>query len=451
MTTQELLARIMPSPMLTGRLQKRHLPMLIAAYACLLPRELTVDIADAALFPYRLAILVLAPFAIANIVRSPVKPSFLDLLVVFSSAWYPVSFLMTTSVEAAMVAGLSYGLDVGLAYLIGRSAIRTAQDLRTIFYCFLPGILAVVVLLAAESLSHRMLLRPPLAEILGLPEPYIYFRVRYGLLRAMGPFPHPILSGVFMAIALPLVWYLSHNLKQRLIGCLVAVGAAFTVSATAVLGIFIAVGLIALDVIQRLTRLPVFLFGSLYFAAMIATISIFSEGGLVSFFIRRLTFDSGSGYYRLWIWEFGGAEALANPIFGIGQRDWTRPVGMLSDSVDSYWLLLAMYFGFPQLIAVLAIMLGTIFALLVTQRWRHPADRDVAKGIIFLLIIVIFAGLTVHLWEGVHSWIVLIIGAAVSLSTQARTAPQPIYVPATASQEDLQEMGLDGVRPGLGR
>ncbi len=415
----------MPQELHSGRLPHHLWPILLVAYSCLLPPELTFTVQDAALFPYRLALIVSLPFAIARLAQSPVRPSIIDVFAAFSSIWFVLSLTITTSFEAGLVSGGSYAIDYGFAYLLGRASMRSAEDFRLFFRYLLPGILVTVAILAAESLSHRMLLRPYLAQLLGQPEPDIYFRFRFGLLRAMGPFPHPILSGVYLAGTLPLAWYLGHNPRYRLLGCAAAMGAIFTVSSTAVIGMATGFILIAMDMAQRLSRMPVFPLAGIAIVLMLTVISVVSETGLISFAIRNFTFDVSSGFYRMWIWEYGGAEALANPWFGIGLRDWVRPEGMISESVDAYWLLVTMMHGFPVLVSLAMVMLGTLFAIMMTQRFRHPADQDVGKAIMVFIVIAIISGFTVHFWQQINTWLALVAGAGLSLASQARFVPQP--------------------------
>ena len=435
-----IFALIMPQTLHSGTFPKHLIPILIFAYSCLLPREFTVEIQGAALFPYRLTLILMLPFAIARLAKYPVRPSLIDACVGFASIWFIVSLIYTTSYEAGLISGTSYAIDYGLAYLLGRASIRSPEDLRQLFRYFLPGILGLVVLLAAESISHKMLLRPQLATLLGAPDPYIYYDIRFGLLRAMGPFPHPILGGVFLAGTLPLAWYLSHTVRLRMVGCAAALGAIFTVSSTAIIGLVLSGGIIAMNIVQRKMKLPIFPIATLYIGLMLLTISLGSENGLVNFAIRNLTFEAGSGYYRQLIWEYGGAEALANPLFGIGLRDWARPEYMSSETVDAYWLVIAMLNGFPALAATALAMLGAIIAILRTQRFRHSADADAAKSIVLLLVIAAVSGLTVHFWEAINSWIALIMGCGVSLASQARSVPAPFWhTPRPAMQSfDIQ-------------
>lgn len=439
---ERLFAKLMPAPLISGRLPMHLVPILVVSYACLLPREFTIMIEGAALFPYRFALILMLPFCIARLSSSPVRPSLVDACVGFAAVWFVVSLMVTTSYEAGMVSGVSYAIDYAGAYLLGRASIRTAEDLRLMLRYLLPGMALLVLVLAVESVSHRMLLRPLLADLLNTPDPYIYYRIRFGLLRAMGPFPHPILGGVFLAGLIPLAWYLSHTARTRIVGCLLGLGAIFTVSSTAVLGMVIAIGLITMDVVQRITRFPIFALGAIMLALMAIAVSVVSETGLISFIIRNFTFDTGSGYYRMIIWSYGGAEAMANPVFGIGMRDWARPEGMVSDSVDAYWLVETMVHGFPMLAALAMTTLGVLIAVFQTQKFRHPADRDAGKAMMIFITVVIFSGFTVHLWESINSWAALMLGCGMSLATQARVAPAPVWRTANPEKRAMAEQPL---------
>lgn len=426
-----MLARIldwaMPQPLHPGRPGLQHVPILLVAYACLLPRELSFEILGAALFPSRLMLIATLPFSIANLVRSPIRPSIIDACAGFAALWFIIALAMTTNVNIAFVSGGAAAIDYGLAYLLGRSSIRSAEDVRILLRYFMPGIGALFVVMAAESISHKMLMRPGIASLLNLPPPELFYRQRFGLLRATGPFPHPILGGVFLAGIVPLSWYLAHNHRWRILGCALGLGAIFSVSSTAMIGLAVGIGLIFLDITQNKSRLPLFPIIAAYLGLMLAMIAVLTEGNLVNFFIRNFTLESGSGYYRMLIWQFGGAEALANPWFGIGMRDWSRPEMMYNGTVDAYWLVNAMIYGFPSVVALGLVMIGAIAALLRAQRLLHAADTPVTKALICFIAIALLSGFTVHLWEAINSWIAILLGCAVSIGTQARFAPRPVW------------------------
>ena len=198
----------------------------------------------------------------------------------------------------------------------------------------------------------------------------------------------------------------------------------FTVSSAALVTLGLCIALMVMNEVQRLTRLPIIVIAFIYFVLAFAAVSAVSESGPLSVFRRYVLLDSGSAVYREYIWEYAGAEALNHPMFGIGLRDWERPFWM-GDSVDSFWLVSAMMFGYPLAVAAFLTMAGTI-TVLALRCSRAPEDiRRIAFAIATSLSVIVFSGFTVHLWEGVAGWMLLMTGAAVTLSQwRDQIAPQ---------------------------
>ena len=67
--------------------------------------------------------------------------------------------------------------------------------------------------------------------------------------------------------------------------------------------------------------------------------------------VTYLTFNVQTGYNRILIWQYGSAEVLRHPIFGIGLGDWERPAWM-SSSMDNFWLVIAVRYGLPAFILI---------------------------------------------------------------------------------------------------
>jgi O-antigen ligase len=398
---------------------------IIVTYACLLPREMTVDLAGAALFPYRACLFIFLPYAIGQAITNVPRLSVIDFFAAITAIWHVVALLMTESISVAFIRGGAQAADFGFAYLIGRATLRTPSDLRIYFLAVLPGLTATALIMVAESLSGRLILRPLVAELFGRPRPTnTYERVRLGLFRASGPFPHPILGGVFLAAILPLAWYLPKSRLVKMIAVITAMCCLFTVSSTALLALALCGGIMGMRWVQKITRLPVFATTIAYIVMAYIAVSSVSQSGAISVASRYLLFESGSSYYRQLIWEYAGAEALNHPIFGIGLRDWDRLDWMI-DSIDSFWLSSAMRFGFPMAVGAFLTIAGTV-VLLVARCSRGPLSvRDTAFAIGTSLGVIIFSGFTVHLWEGVAGWMLLITGASVTLSQwQAMIAPR---------------------------
>lgn len=398
---------------------------ILLTYACLMPRELTVEIAGADFFPYRAFLFALMPFAISQAFKHVRTLTFIDLFAAFAAIWHIIALLMTESITTAVVTGGSRGADFALAYLAGRATLRSPDNFRVYFLAVLPGFAAAAAIMAVESLGGRLILRPFLANLLGQAIEGVKDESRYGLFRAAGPFPHPILGGVFLAATLPLAWYLPRRMPTKIIGVIVSLGCIFSVSSSAYIAFGMCLIFMLMNWVQRVTRLPVFGTAIIYFFLGYLAVSAVSESGPLSVFTRYVLIDPTSSYYRQLIWEFAGAEVLNHPIFGIGLRDWERPTWMPNPSVDSYWLISAMILGIPMAVASFLTIAGTV-ALLAIRCSRAPLDvRRTAFAMGTSLTVIIVSGFSVHLWEGVAAWMLMVAGAGVTLSQwQLQYVPQ---------------------------
>ncbi|MFA7587236.1 MAG: hypothetical protein WCY11_13750, partial [Novosphingobium sp.] len=169
-------------------------PAILLAYACFLPREFAIDLGGANLPPYRLALILLIPAIFKQFGNNSVKVLPFDLLAWFAAIWIFVALYAVNGLETAMVAGVAQGADIVLAYLIGRVSIRSGQDFKALFAAVLPVFIVTGLLLAIESIFHLAIVRPIAAVLTGQHMPELYHEMRFGLLRATGPFPHPILG-----------------------------------------------------------------------------------------------------------------------------------------------------------------------------------------------------------------------------------------------------------------
>ena len=425
---RETLLRPFPALVLP---EKRLWPVIIFAYACLLPRELSLDIAGAALFPYRLVLLAIAPLCVATILRHRLRPSIVDLFALLTASWFFIALLNAATLSLALTRGVALTLDFALAYLVGRASIRSSDDVRTVFRFMIPGLVGVAAVLALESVLRQSLLRPGVGTLVGsIPDLYAP-EIRLGLGRAMGPFPHPILAGVFMASTLPLAMLATRDLRFRLLAAMASLSAFFSLSAAAFVALMLGIGLLAIYAVQRWIKLPLFALASAYFVLLLIFIEIGSESGVFSFLLRYLTINPASGSYRLLIWEFGWADAMRHPWFGIGDGDWARPSWMPNPSVDSLWLVLPLYYGLPAMIGTGLTLAGAGVAVLHSQKLRSTQAHPIGAALAMMLLMLALAGLTVHLWENLLAWLLMVCGMAVSLATQIHAAAR---VRATAVQ-----------------
>ena len=157
------------------------------------------------------------------------------------------------------------------------------------------------------------------------------------------------------------------------------------------------------------------LFGLIYLA-----IDLFSNRTPFHVFVTYFTFSTVSAYNRILIFEYGSAEVMRNPIFGIGLGDWIRPVWM-SDSMDNFWLLIAVRYGLPAWLMLVGLMGGLIWT--IAQRKGLPQSwRRARHAWAFTLFGITVAAATVHLWNALFVLFIFLIGAGAWL-LDARPAP----------------------------
>ena len=113
-------------------------------------------------------------------------------------------------------------------------------------------------------------------------------------------------------------------------------------------------------------------------------IDLVSNRSPVQVLISYLTFNPANAYWRLHIWNFGSAEVLRHPLFGIGLSDWTRPGWMSTASVDNFWLNTAMRYGFPAFLLLAAGIAANLVGIL-RPRCRRRCGRR-ARGHVIALV-----------------------------------------------------------------
>lgn len=415
----------------------RHIaPVLILVAAILMPPEVRITLAGNALYSYRLVYFLLIPWLLWQLVREQSQYRLPDALVLISALWIVVAFIMVYGAERGTTSGLAVALDSTVPYFVARFSFRTMDDLRRFLVVMAPVIVVVVAILIVEAVTHSRFTREAAQGIfgqLGAAEygdtalPTIQGDTRYGLLRAMGPFSHPILAGTFMATYFGLVLFSRIKGWPYWAGLLATLGALATLSSAAFLAIFL---IAALAFYERFRHFVTFLnwplFASLTAAALLV-LHFVSENGLINVLIRY-TLDPRTGYFRLLIWEFGSQSVARHPWFGIGYEPYIRPVWMLTNSVDAFWLFLSMRSGLPAALLLGLATIVAIFKASLTASRTRSADSESLVGVVIVLIVLTVLGFTVSFFGGVLIWFFMMLGLTTSL---IRDADQSNQIPRT--------------------
>jgi O-antigen ligase len=230
---------------------------------------------------------------------------------------------------------------------------------------------------------------------------------RFGIIRASGPFGHPILLGTAMAYGLVFTYALKGTFRVFCcVGCAIGLVASF--SSAPMLGFVLAV---VLAVYGKLVQ-----FKGRWFTLFIVAFGLFMLFVMLhpapfGWLLGHFLLNAHTGNYRLLIWQYAGEGVLASPIVGMGLIDPypTRPAWM-AQTVDSIWLMSAMQFGIPGSLLIASSIVSACWPTTVARADRGDsvvgvAEDRMAKCLSMNIFVVIFLGFTVHFWG--TSWILL--------------------------------------------
>ncbi|MEO1045706.1 MAG: O-antigen ligase family protein [Pseudomonadota bacterium] len=407
---------------------KRVWPLVLFFYSLLLPPEIFFEISGFRFYAFRIVEFALFPVVLIQMLQGRIRINIVDLLNIFSAAWLVISFSVIHDFMFAIESGASLAADALIAYFLARCSIRNLADLRLFLTVIIPGVSLASAMLVIESLGGKLLLRPAVAEILGSREVGAFGlrnEKRLGFLRAYGPFYHPIMAGMFLTSLLPLYMLAMKPGRTKIVGIASSLGALFSFSSSAFLGVATISGLYGYERLCRVVRELSWPLLVMVAFVILILLHFFSQDGLIAVLNRYLLLNPSTGYYRTLIWQYAGAEALANPVFGIGRNEWLRPLWMGSNSIDAHFLLLAVKNGMP---AAISAFLAYVIAIIVLSKRvsdaRTTEYRNVYLGLAIALAVVLIGQFTVSAVLTTQAIVLIIQGIGTSLAFQSRKVVQ---------------------------
>lgn len=398
----------------------------------MLPTVTSINIGTVRLSPYRLVLLLLVPYIVhgltsgkAGRIRVP------DILLILGAIWAAMALFTHHGMEQALEPSGVNALELLGSYFLARVCINTLPKYRATVGFLFVVLLLIMPLAAAESLTGTHVIQQSFCKLLGTTF-NASIDPRFGLHRAFGPFDHPILWGVFGASCVSMFWFRYSDQRPtslRSSATLVPIVCAITsVSSGAIAALMVQFMLIAYERLTRTvrSRWTIFLIG---FSVMYVVIDSISNRSGLQVLLHYLTFSGHTAYNRIIIWEWGfWHNVMPNPVFGIGQNVWTRPVWMHSTSMDNFWLVQMVQFGLP---AFAALAIATLLTLFAVGRTKSPETARIRLGYLFSMIGLIIAGCTVHYWNTAYVWLLFLLGVGRALVVESRPAPaQPRPAPA---------------------
>jgi hypothetical protein len=403
-------------------------PIALVIYSTVVPREIAIHVGENYIYMDRLALLVTLPWVLSQMLRNGFRMVLPDWLVLFTGIWMVTAIAQVHGIERATVTGLSLSFDTLAGYFVARVAFRSLDDIRRTLILCAPAFFFAALTLPIESLSHQLLVRPFFQQIFGQirlsggsEKLFDIVRAddRFGLLRAYGPWEHPILAGLHLA-TLPGIYWQSGIRGLPFLMALTAAGLAiFTFSSAAVLGLGLVLGALVYDAITRQVKglsWPVLIYTLV--GGLLLT-SVVTNSGVVNLLIRFATLDPTTGYFRLAIWQYASESVWAHPVFGIGFEDYSRPSWMVTSSIDAHWLLLAVRYGLPGAIAMFSASVIAIAGLVSAERLANRRDAAFYRGILISFITLVLLAFTVTLQGGILTWFTVLLGGCVACAQHA--------------------------------
>ena len=160
------------------------------------------------------------------------------------------------------------------------------------------------------------------------------------------------------------------------------------------------------------------------FAVLFVVVEILSDRPAIIAIATRLAFSSETAYWRVLIFEHGMNNVWANPVFGLGLRDWVRPY-WLADTVDNQWLLTAMRAGLPAFLFQMSAF-GMMIWMLARRRDLPPLVQKYRRNYLISFVGMFIALGTVAVWSGTQAflWVLLAMGTSLALSPAETPADQ---------------------------
>lgn len=416
------------------------LPLVLLIYSVvLLPPEVQIRFAQVNLPFYRIFILAMVPLIIGRFSSGRTRVDVADWLLLLMAIWMIFSFVDVYGLRIGVVRGGGVAIDAAGAFLIARVSIDGTAALRRVLIAIAPALALAGLEMMMESLSNRLLVRPAFAAVFGNVAAYAEGRavgsldivraqdIRFGLLRAFGPFPHPILGGVILASMLP--FWIMGGVRSwpRWLGIASGVLGLFSVSSAAFLALALGVGLWMLDWLRRFTtvRWPLITSGLLL---VLLAVEMISSSGIVRL-LARVSLDPQTAFYRILIWQYGTESVVEHPLYGIGYASYVRPSWM-SPSIDAHFLALAVSNGLVVPVLLIIALVVTMIRLGQRSARLLHADRNLLVACNFTLFIAVVSALTVTFFGGANIWFMAMIGVAASLAVApARMLPSVSATP----------------------
>lgn len=428
--------RALPTGKLSGGAAPRRLSPVIKLFLIGLMIPWIVPMGPLNLSAYRIVLIVALLPCIAMWAQGKVGPvRIADIGLHLYSIWAALALAVIHGIGPALQSGGMLFIEGTGAYLLARCYIRTAGDFRSMIIFVIKLMMCLLPFVLYEWMTGEK----PLLVAFGTIFPTVEVTKmvpRMGLWRVQGPFSHSILFGVFCGSMLSLTSLVASKKPstRALLVCLVGGTAVLSMSSAPIAGVAFQIALLTWNRVLRNFRSRWKLLWVLAFIGYLV-VEFGSNQTPVQFYVSHFTFEQQTGWYRIWIWDYGSASVSNHPLFGIGLGDWARPNWMASDSVDNFWLLTAMRYGFPAFL-LMSLSWLSLWIAVARRKGLDRTLRSYRTAYLICMATFVFVGSTVHFWGATYSWFFFLGGSGVWL-LDAVHGPKEDTVPLVSVRDHM--------------
>jgi len=361
--------------------------------------------------PYRIFMIACLPYLMFTLFADrSLKFGPADVLMLAFGLW-SVGCILHNISDGTQRAG-QYWIETVSAYILARVTLRSVADVLYFLKLVLVASIIAFIIAVPEAITHKKFLLEITSRMTGMH----YFEyapgtdVRLGMRRPQAFFANTILYGVFCASCVAMFWYTAQNNFSRIYKVAVlAIATFFSLSSAPLLAVNVQIVMIIGEYLTRGIKGRAPLTISL---GVIVTVlmNLLTTSGVVGFIVNHLTFNSGSAYNRVNIWNWGWFNIKQHPIFGLDADNWIRPTWM-KPSCDNFWIVITMLGGIPALTFMILTMLITMWKLgHIDVRRLPPIYAKLRMGWFFSFIALAFTGFSVMFFGAISPMYYFMIG-----------------------------------------
>lgn len=396
-----------------------RLPLVAGLYLLCVVIPISFNAGPLAMTNLRLLLLVMTvPLMVQIFTGKYGKVYLTDYVYVLFIGWSTVSLAVNNPMMVVQNAG-STAIEFLGGYAVGRAYIRTPGQFLSLCKWLIVLVLITTPFSIMEALNGRPMIVEAIRSIPGVSSVApVYIEGRMGLERVQSVFAHPIHYGLFCSVAFSMTFVALEDRISLVPRTILSAAIMFTgflaLSSGALLAMILQLGLISWFFMFRNTPSRWWILVGL-FAFAYVVIDLLSNRTPIRVFMSYATFSAHNAYWRGIIFEWGMKNIWANPIFGLGLRDWVRPSFMYSGSMDNFWLVMGVRYGIPGFV-LLAI--GYIYGIYRVMRRNFDSDRQlllIRRAWVFTFMGLTFTLCTVHVWTNIYSFVFFMFAAGMWL------------------------------------